>query len=100
MKSKLIPKSFSLGGSEINVEFVNNELGTAVGQFNFPQNRIIISTEWKGLKCSEDYMETSFYHELTHGILDFMGKHTLSEDEEFVEGFANLLHQYEKTKKV
>jgi len=99
MKDSLIPKTFQLGGSTINVELTDNKLGSHVGQFNFPLNKIYISKEWNGQICSADYMETSFYHELTHGILDFMGKHSLSEDEEFVEGFANLLHQFEKTKK-
>ena len=42
-------------------------------------------------------MEASFYHELVHAMLETMGKHTLSEDEELVEGLANQLHQFMKT---
>jgi hypothetical protein len=99
MKSKLIPNSFILGGSTINIEFVKNELGSNVGQINLPTGKICLATNFRGESCNVDYMEVSFYHELVHGILDIMGKHELSSTEEFVEGFANLLHQYEKTKK-
>ena len=42
-------------------------------------------------------MEASFCHELVHAMLETMGKHTLSEDEELVEGLANQLHQFMKT---
>jgi len=99
MKSKLIPSSFTLGGSNIDVVFTDSKMGKEVGQLNFVICKIFVAKEFNGYKCTGDYMETTFYHELVHGILDSMGRHTLSEDEEFVEGFANLLHQYEKTKK-
>ena len=100
MKSKLIPSSFSLGGSTISVDFVKNELGYNVGQIRLPTGKITLATNFRGNDCTVDYMEASFYHELVHGILDTMGKHELSDSEGFVEGFANLLHQYEKTKKL
>ena len=64
-----------------------------------PTGKIYLASNFRGEACSMDYMEASFYHELVHVILDTMGKHELSDSEEFVEGFANLLHQYEKTKK-
>ena len=41
--------------------------------------------------------EVTFYHELVHAILFAMGK--MQHDEEFVENFGNLLHQFNKTVK-
>jgi hypothetical protein len=88
-----------LGGSTITTEITDGKMGKEVGKFIFPEGKIYLANEYNGYVCSRDYMETSFFHELTHGILDYMGKHELSNDEEFVEGFANMLHQYMKTKK-
>jgi hypothetical protein len=99
MKNKLIPNNFVLGGSTISVELVKNDLGTNVGQIILPTGKIYVATNFRGEDCNIDYMEASFYHELVHGILDILGKHDLSSNEEFVEAFSNLLHQFEKTKK-
>jgi hypothetical protein len=44
-------------------------------------------------------MEETIYHEVVHGILNTIDRHDLSEDENFVQNFAVLLHQFEKTKK-
>lgn len=101
MKKLEIPKTFTLGGSEYSVEFVHDTplRENPVAQINLPTGKVYISTVYKGNKCSSDYMEASFYHELIHGILDTLGKHELSDDEGLVEGMANLLHQYNKTKK-
>lgn len=41
--------------------------------------------------------EVTFYHELVHAILFSMGK--MTHDEEFVENFGSLLHQFNKTVK-
>ena len=40
--------------------------------------------------------EVTFYHELVHAILFTMGER--DHDERFVEGFAQLLYQYEQQK--
>ena len=48
---------------------------------------------------STELIEQTFYHELVHAILDTIGKRELSEDENFVQEFSLLLHQFEKTKR-
>lgn len=96
---KSIPKEFYLGGSKYTVELTSaSQLGNTVAKIIYAKNRVIISDNFNGDRCTPDYMEASFYHELVHGILETMGKTDLSSDEGFVEGFANLLHQFEKTK--
>lgn len=95
-----IPKSFELGGTVYDVEIIpGSKLGSnACAQIQYAASKVVIADESNGIKCSDDFMTASFYHELVHGILETMGKRELSEDESFVEGFANLLHQYNNTK--
>ena len=94
----MIPKKFSLGGTQYGVEFVRSPIeNNVVAQISYPRAMVSVSSEYKGVKCSEDYMEASFYHELIHGMLETIGKRTLSDDEELVEGLANQLHQFMKT---
>lgn len=40
-----------------------------------------------------DLMEHTFWHELTHAILDLMNRDKLCADEAFVDVFSGLLHQ-------
>jgi hypothetical protein len=95
-----IPKSFQLGGSTINVEVVSNPMETgSAAWIELATGRIKVSSNYVGSPCSQDYIESGFYHELVHGILQTMGKKELDKDEEFVEGFANLLHQFIKSAK-
>lgn len=95
-----IPKSFQLGGSTIIVSKVDDVMeGSKVAWCDLPTGRIRVSNSHCGTPCTTDYMEASFNHELVHAILQTMGKYELNKDEEFVEGFANLLHQFTKTAK-
>jgi len=43
----------------------------------------------------EQAQQATFYHELVHAILFTMGK--TNHDEEFVDTFGGLLHQYTRT---
>lgn len=98
--NKIIPVSFTLGGTDYKVEFVDNLLiGDNVAYIDFPSSLIRIGNQYKGSECTTDYKDISFLHELVHGILDTIGKDELSSDESFVEGFANSMHQYLKTAK-
>jgi len=49
-------------------------------------------------KVSDSIVEETFYHELVHAILHSLGRKDLNEDESFVQSFAILLYQFEKTK--
>ena len=89
-----IPKSFYLHGQKIKIEFNNNlrNLENDVGQADYRQSKIILQPIEKGYPNNEQ-LEQIFLHELIHHILDHMGKIDLRNNDEFIDLFANLLHQ-------
>ncbi|AGO48580.1 hypothetical protein Phi18:3_gp068 [Cellulophaga phage phi18:3] len=94
-----IPKSFNLFATTINVEFDSETLSynSTLGDCSFCDNKINLSYSYKGNPIPESTIVDTFYHERTHVILDAMGRHELSQDEEFVEVFSRLLRQADET---
>lgn len=90
-----IPKQYKVGGVKIDVEHVdrlgNGRLGTcllASGKVKIAQNFMCDNEQYEQ---SEDSQENTFYHELTHSILDTMAEFNLSQNEKFVSTFSSLL---------
>lgn len=52
-----------------------------------------------GKRFSDTQVNDAFWHEVTHAILEDMGRHSLNADEKFVTEFANRLTQAIKTAK-
>ena len=87
-----IPKSYKVGGCKIDVCLVercdNNLVGTAM----LASGKIEIAIKYnKDGVQSEDSQRNTFYHELTHTILDTMGEFDLSKNETFVCSFSSFL---------
>lgn len=86
-----IPKKMVVGGIDyiINIKDVLNYSG----DFGFwqPQGVIDIARGVEGDRVSESRMEATFWHELTHAILDRMGRNDLNENEGFVNTFSAFL---------
>jgi Zn-dependent peptidase ImmA (M78 family) len=61
----------------------------ALGYTDPDSCRIIINKKLEGQAT-----EVTFYHELVHAIMFTMGER--NHDERFIEGFAQLLYQYER----
>lgn len=92
MKYVKIPKSYKVGGTEIDVSRVERCDDNAFGNCFLGGGRIeIAELVNKDDKVSEDSKINTFYHELTHSILDTMGYNDLSRDEKFVCCFAGFL---------
>ncbi len=93
-------KKFKLGAVKWTVETNNKRLDDirAYGTSYFHASKIMIQDKSEKHKRSKSATEQTLYHEVTHAILDTMGKHELSRDEEFVQQFSLLLHQFERTK--
>ena len=91
----LIPKSFEQFGRTIKVvqKVKVDNLGS-LGEYDEAKGKITIKKS-----LSDDDKEQTFLHELVHEIFQSLGYYELSKDEQLVDNFAKLLHQYEKTKK-
>ena len=86
----MIPKTFNLVGGKWTVKVVPNM--TDLGRCDPSLFTIYIK---EGL--NPVYEEQTFYHELVHAVMFAMGK--TEHNEEFVEAFGVLLHQFDRSKK-
>ena len=86
----MIPKTFDLVGGKWKVKVVPEM--TDLGRCDPSLFTIFIK---EGLLPA--YAEQTFYHELVHAVMFAMGK--TDHNEEFVEAFGVLLHQFDRSKK-
>lgn len=92
MKYVKIPDSFKIGGQTINVKMVERCDDNTVGTMCLAEGTIEIAEKFnKDKEQSADSKVNTFYHELTHCILDTMGEDELSKNEKFVNCFAGFL---------
>lgn len=91
-----IPKSFMIGPHEIKVSYSKDMLPTKqlAGDCNSFYNTIRLA---ENDLIPQTQVEQSFYHEKIHMILDNMERKDLSSEEDFVDLFAMLLLQSDKT---
>lgn len=85
-----IPSKFQVGGQKINVVLKDN-LDGKLGDCCLGSGVLNLAKSFKGEKQSPTSMLNTFYHELTHCILDTMGEDNLSADEKFVSSFSSFL---------
>jgi len=98
--SIIIPESFKLSGKLIKVIIDDDycQDNKFYGEADFTEKIITLCNRYDGVKLKKPEKEKTFYHELTHMILDSMKRHKLKYNEDFVEEFAQRLYEYEKTK--
>lgn len=89
--SKLIPKSFNLGGLTVNVEFDDNlcKNKKMIGEAQYHMLRIVLDT----VTTKHQMIEQCFYHKLVHWILYVMNEDELRNNEKFVDVFSQFLYQ-------
>lgn len=94
-----MPVSFELFGSKWIVIFDDDYLEnkSCYGESSYDERIIRLQKKSRGKERSIDGISQTFYHELTHAILDSMKEHDLSSNEKFVDLFGALLHQSIKT---
>jgi len=99
----LIPKSFNLGHLPYKVQVVKSVRGPrgSVGRVDYKSRTIDIANVnyWTGAKLPDKEISDTFWHEVTHAILDDMN-HPLYRDEAFVTAFANRLNEVVLTAKL
>lgn len=91
-----IPVNVQVAGQKIAVEIVE-KLGTNLGECCLAQSYIRIAEKYmcnnEEHKQSEVSQEQTFWHELTHCILDAMCESDLSANEKFVSVFSGFLYE-------
>jgi len=86
-----IPKKITVGQKKYKIEMHKDLIDdVAVGAINFGSRIIALSTHTGGKKLAQEEINNSFWHELTHAVLEDMGSE-LTDNERFVRAFANRL---------
>ena len=91
MKFK-IPQKYQVGGQEMNVKLVDKiENTNNLGDCCLAKGNVRIAKTFQGDCQSESSILNTFFHELTHSILDTMSETELSQNEKFVCTFSGFL---------
>lgn len=72
----------------VEVDDLFNSDSTHFGQIDFVKGKIYVNSE-----LSEDAKMETIVHEVTHGILVYIGRSDLSNDEQFVQALGNVIYQ-------
>ena len=64
-----------------------------LGQISLGESEIVIAQNFNGHEQHQESINSTFIHEIIHGILDTMGETELSSNEKFVNTFAGYLYQ-------
>ena len=92
MEFKEIPETISVGGILHEIVQVERCADNNLGNCCVAEGRIEIAHHWdKDRVQCEDSKRQTFYHELSHCILDTMGDGELSKNEKFVNTFSSFL---------
>lgn len=90
-----LPWRIEVGGNDIEIKYPlkcnNNSLGQCNVAGGFIQIAQTFNNSEGDMEQSESSKTNTFYHELTHAILDVMNRSDLSGDENFVSTFSSLL---------
>jgi len=97
----LIPKSFEILGQTITVEYRRTLYKTNkyIGLWIPGKNKILLQQRTKTYEITDEQIEQTFLHELTHALLTIMGYENLSNDEKLVDLIGHGLHQIIKSVK-
>ena len=96
-----IPKQVIVGNTTVKIERLKSlKVGRSACRGSFDHSKKVISVASESpsgdLKFSTGDKANTFWHELTHAILDDMGN-KLAYDEKFVSSFSDRLDQAIKT---
>jgi hypothetical protein len=97
-----IPTTICVGKHKYSVEVVEAMLQKRTrARVYYGVHRIEIgrNSNVTGKRFSDTQVANAFWHEVTHAILNDMGRDTLNRDERFVTEFANRLTKAIKTAK-
>ena len=93
----MIPKTFQQRNRKVTVKKMSKTLADELkrhGDFDSADYIIRLAPHE-----NEETLESTFYHELAHCLLEGTTKPKLSENEAFVDSLGCMIHQYIQTKK-
>ena len=91
MENVKIPSKISVGGQEIDINFKDRLESDKLGECCVAEGYINIANTFNGRNQNDSVKVNTFYHELTHVILDTMNENDLSTNEKFVSCFSSFL---------
>jgi len=91
-------KSFQLGAKKYKVVKAKHDT-TNLGLCYSALGMIKVQEIYDGKEIPEDCQEQALYHEVVHAILNDIGRVDLSDNENLVQSFGTLMHQFVKTMK-
>lgn len=94
-----LPTTIEVLGNKIAVEQVDNlaTIGDRFGDWCAKTNTIRVQS--LGKDVPNDVIFATFYHEVTHAVLDLTGHSELSSDEALVERLGQAFHHAEKSRR-
>lgn len=84
-----IPEFTTIGGQAIVTKVIPDY--DKLGEITVFAGELKLAQESSGKIQSPSSMFNTYWHEITHGILDTMGESRLSRDEKFVSTFSSFL---------
>jgi hypothetical protein len=89
-----IPKQFTVGPTTYNVEWRHTIQNPSAMGRTYYRKKLVEMAQYDefGNSFEQEEIDDTFWHELTHIILQDMG-HDLTDNENFVTAFANRLTQ-------
>lgn len=96
----MIPKFFYIFSEKIKVSFlkkIKHAEGESYGVWIENENRIKLARTLFNKPLTKEQMEQTYFHEVTHAILDSIGEPELSNNEILVDKFSKALYQVLKS---
>ena len=86
----MLPKTVNVGETTYTIN-QPKEIEGCLGQINFTEKVINVAKQAQNYKLASEERSDTFWHELTHAILNDMN-HPLTHNERFVTAFAHRLN--------
>jgi hypothetical protein len=87
----LLPKTVEVGETTYTIN-QPKEIEGCLGQIDFTEKVIYVAKQARNCKLANEERSDTFWHELTHAILNDMN-HPLTRNERFVTAFAHRLNE-------
>lgn len=93
-----IPNYFEAGGVEFNTVIKKDSTNAGnLGHSNITNGEIVIQAENVGKDLSHSQIQNTYFHELSHMIIEMIGRNDLTTDEIFIQNLGNVIFEFLRT---